>query len=269
MNNNKTMIALAFVMLAIVPVSMVLMSDGSDADLTIEDGMHGEGFATNSDGTLFVPIFNTEDLPKTITLTVIIDDNDERTFPNVEVPANGGDIELRFRIGGAGEHTIKVIGKPADPSDRFFPIDNNDGTVNVKQSIMDKPATYIAIAVVVILIVIAFYMHTRNAPAKKPEITFTELEERKRASRGETKSTPNVSATERRRYNKASASEPSDATPKKKGNAPEEKAAPAPVEKKASTFTELEREKAAEKESKKDQSSEEPKKLKYVSSRRK
>ena len=263
MNKIKTIMALALIALAMVPMGLTLLSDESEAYLTINDGIHGEGFATNSDGTLFLHISNDEEIPITITLTVIIDGNEDeaKTFPDIEVKAGGGDIELRFRVGGAGEHSVKVTGTP---SSLFFPNNNNTGTINVKQSILDKPTTYIAIAVVVILIVIAFYLHMRNAPAKKPDTTFRELEEQKKASKGEVESAPKASATEKKRYDKASTTEPPNATPK-------EKAKPAPEEKKATTFTELEKEKASKKETaKKDSSSsDEPKKLKYVSSRRK
>jgi len=309
MNHKRIVIALAVFMIALTSVS-IIGSEESDAWVSIEDGIRGEGFSTNSGGTLIIPIANTEDTPVTLTRIIVKENGEEvhRAY-NVVVPAGGGEVRLSFTLHGAGEHLLTITG---EPSSLFYPnTDKNTAVVKVTESVLSKPTTYIAIAVIAILIVIAFYMHLRNAPTKKPDTTFTELERQKRESREEeVVSTRKSSATEVKRYDKAS-SEPQrppeekktftelhkekNAGKEQKPQKEKEKKAPAfaglkreksepkekkpaaqkkEPEKKAASFTELEKEKSQKKEAsatqKKESSSDEPpKKLKYVSSRRK
>jgi hypothetical protein len=277
MNKSKMIMALAFAILAIAPMSLVLISEQSEAYLTISDDIRGDGFSTSGDGTLHIPFSNNTGMDVTLTALIVKEGNNEvYRATNVIVPEGGGTVDLHFKIGSKGDHNLTVVGEPNDafysPDGVSF-VNSNTVTISVKESVLSKPSTYVAIAVVAILIVIAAYMYMRNAPTKKPDTTFTELEQQKRVSKGEVDSAPKASATEKRRYDKASATEPPKEAPKEKASKKEAvKPEPAPEEKKATTFTELEKEKSAKKEAsvKKDSSSsEEPKKLKYVSSRRK
>ncbi|AIZ56794.1 preprotein translocase subunit SecG [Candidatus Methanoplasma termitum] len=298
MNKNKTLLALAFVILAVAPMSIILIGEQSNAYVSMSDDsarVWGEGFTTNGNGTLHVILKNNDEFNNSeqITLSVhdkTIDGPVLATSSPVIVPAGGTyEVQISFNIGSAGEHSLAVTGEPANQ----FPVDGQGNhanfistvSVTVKESILSKPTTYIAIAVVAILIAIAVFMHMRNTPAKKPDTTFTELEEQKRASKGGADSAPKTSATEKKRYDKASTTEPPKATPKEKAKPaaeekkspkektqPKESTKPAQEEKKATTFTELEKEKSSKKDAvtnKESSSSEEPKKLKYVSSRRK
>ncbi|MCL2032973.1 MAG: hypothetical protein FWG96_06900 [Methanomassiliicoccaceae archaeon] len=274
MNHKRTMIALAVIMMAVIPMSMIT-SDESDASMNFGD-VRGEGFTNTGDGTLFIPLISTEAVPHDITITVTETEGGRvLATATVTVPAETTYVaELRFRL-GAGEHNLTVTCTPADP----FPTPPGGNPINyipvqvtVTESIWSKPTTFAAIAVIAILIVIAAYMRMRSAPTTKPEMTFTELEKRQKGSKADEEK-PKASATERRRYRESDGS----AKGAEKSSAP-------PPEKKAETFTELDRQKKAEtaskKESseepkkaetasKKESSSEEPKKLKYVSSRRK
>jgi hypothetical protein len=258
------MIALAAIMIAVLSVSIV-DSGRSDAWVGINDDIWGEGFATNSEGTLHILMSNSEDVDITIgSLTVYENGREIYKKENVVVPKDGGVVDLTFRISEKGEHTLTIVG---EPSSMFFSgTSTNTVTITVKESIFSKTSTYIAIIAIAILVVIAVYLHMRNAPVKKPDITFTELEQQKRESRGE--DTPKASATERRRYDKAS--EPQKETAQPKASKPKESAkpAPAPAEKKSTPFTDLEKEKGSKKKESAS-SGEQPKKLKYVSSRRK
>jgi len=302
MNHKKTLIALAVIMLAAVPVS-ILMSELSDAQVSTDDNsISWSGSNDRSSGTLVVPLKSTESNDQDITITVTDSNNNIVVTNKVTVPGNSTlNAELSIRM-GAGSHDLTITCVADNP---VFLLPNGNSTntqvipftINVTQSVLSKPTTYIAIAIVVILIVIGVFLYTRNAPTKKPETTFTELERQKRESREEAEEAPKTSATERKKY-KESGSRPKEPAEKKaapaekkaakaeKKPAPEEKKAapaekkaapeekkPAPEEKKATSFTELEKQKQEKKESapaaKKDSSSEEPKKLKYVSSRRK
>ncbi|MCL2509646.1 MAG: hypothetical protein FWF07_01010 [Methanomassiliicoccaceae archaeon] len=321
MNHKKTLIALAVIMLAAIPVS-ILLSEVSDAQVIVDDNNISGNFSSDrSDGTLVVPLRNTESNDQPVTITVT--DSSGKVVATNRVIVPGDNITfnatLSFRM-GAGSHDLTVTCVADNP---VFVIPGPGGTttttdthvstitISVTQSVLSKTSTYAAIAIVVILIVLGVYLYMRNAPTKKPETTFTELERQKKENKGVPEETSRSSATERKKYKesgsrpkepaekkpapaekkpakaeKKAASEekkPAKAEPKaapvekktapaEKKPAPEEKK-PAPAEKKATTFTELEKQKQEKKDSsppaKKDSSSEEPKKLKYVSSRRK
>ena len=267
MNHKRTLIALAIIMMAVVPAG-ILMSGGSDASVSMDDStIWGEGFSNTSDGTLYVVLNNNEPTDQVITL-IVTENGNELKRGTFTVPADSKyTAELNFGLGSVGKHTITVTGEPSS----MFPL-RPDGTYNnkhtvdvtVSESLWSKPTVYVAIAVVVILIAIAVFLRIRNAPTTKPDVTFTELEKQQRESRGdipEERGAPKASATEKRRYRGA------DEQPKKA----DEKSSAPPEEKKATTFTELEKQKNEKKENppKKESSSEEPKRLKYVSSRRK
>ncbi|MDR0309460.1 MAG: hypothetical protein LBH88_01710 [Candidatus Methanoplasma sp.] len=294
MNHKKTIIALAIIMTAIIPVGLV-MSDGSDAGMGFAGDVRGDGFSTNGDGTLYVPLRSTEPDPVEMTI-VVTEGGREVARKTVTIPGDETyTAELRFRLDGVGVHQLRVTCTP----DYYFgppssPINYSTVDVTVTESLLNKPSTYIAIIVVAVLIVIAAYMKIRSEPAKKPEMTFTELERQKKEAKGEAEEKPRTSATEKRRYQRsgeASKKEVKQSAPpaekkaasftelekqksEKKAAAPpaEKKTKPSapPAEKKATSFTELEKQKSDKKAAtaKKESSSEEPKKLKYVSSRR-
>jgi hypothetical protein len=269
MNHKRTIIVLAAIMMAVVPLS-ILAADGSDAVVDF-DGVRGEGFTNRNDGTLYVNLKNSDYTDQIITAIIVKEDGREiyRSNIPVTVPANGTvTAELHFRLGSVGVHTLIVTCEPAN----LFPVPSGGIPLNfyqvdvtVTESIWSKPSTYGAIIVVALLIVIAAYMRIRNAPAGKPETTFTELEKQRSESREEAEVTPRLSATERKRYR--GSGEPSKEA-KKSSEPPAEKKKPfaksseppaekkklfarssAPQdEKKATSFTELERQKTEKKE---------------------
>jgi len=267
MNHKKILIALAVVMLAAVSVGIIAGSESSASVNVSDNSIWGSGFTNTSDGTLSVKLTSNESEDQTVTITVTESGN-ELAKQTVTVPAGQPyTAELRFRLSSVGEHNLTVKCESENSIFLTSPgvsskVYSTTVTVDVTQSILSKPSTYAAIAVVAILIVIAFYLHIRNAPSTKPDTTFTELERQKRDSRGEEDDTPKTPATERKRYVE-SGGQAKGAT----------KPSPPPEEKKAASFTELEKQKKEKKEApepkKKETSSEEPKKLKYVSSRRK
>jgi len=286
MNHKLTLVVIAVIIMAAIPIG-IIMSENSNANVSVDDTISGSGFTTTSDGTLHVPLKITTPLsdPQQITITV----TDSNGNPVASAPATipAGDynasapsiytLDISFRLSSAGSHTLTVTCTPKevfqqDVNGNTIYANWNTVTINVTQNIWSKTSTYAAIIVVVILIVIAIYLHMRNAPVKKPDTTFTDLERQKKESKGEVEEAPKTSATERKRYKSSG----SDGSPKPKEAAKSSKTSAPPEEKKAATFTELEKQKSEKKavepksEPKKDDSSSgEPKKIKYVSSRRK
>jgi len=276
MNHKKTIVALTVVMMAFISFSAIASED-SDAMMAISDNPRAEGFANNSDGTLIINFNNTDGVDTQIKITVTdLNTSKVYTTQTVTVPEGKNDIRISFRIGDSGAHEVLIT---CEPQELFPPfgteyLNRQTMTINVSQSIWSNTTTYIAIAVVAILIVIAAVIKMRSAPATKPDTTFTELEKQKE-SKPVNEDVPQT--TSRRRYN-------------------EEKPAPVQKETKATSFTELEKNKAEpkpkakpakeekskaepkprdskpakeEKKEKKEDPSEQPKKIKYVSSRRK
>ena len=270
MNHKKTIIALAVIMMAVVPMSLA-MSDLSDAGMSLDDeNIRAQGFTDMGDGTLFVTLKNTEVISHAVTITVT--ENGKLLAKTTEtVPAGESSftVELKFSLNTLGSHTVTITCEPASlfPEIGGAPLNYNTFTIDVTRSIWSSPTTYVAIIVVVALIAIGIFLQMRNAPVKKPEMTFTELEKQQKESKADTGEASRSSATERRRYR-------AENPPKEEKKKEEKKASPPPqppAEKKAASFTELQKQKDEKKasEPKKEPSSDEPKKLKYISSRRK
>jgi Predicted membrane protein len=275
MNHKKTIVALTVVMMAFISLSAIAGED-SDAVVAISDGLRAEGFANNSDGTLIINFNNMDGVDREIIITVtdLNDPGKVYVTRTVTVPDGKTDVPISFRISDSGDHEVRIT---CEPQGLFYfdgtkYLNNQTMIISVSQSIWSNMTTYIAIAVVAILIVIAAVLKMRSAPATKPDTTFTELEKQK-DSKPVNEDVPQT--TSRRRYN-------------------EEKSAPVQKETKATSFTELEKSKAepkpkakpakeekskaepkpkdskpAKEEKKKEDPKEQPKKIKYVSSRRK
>lgn len=151
-------------------------------------------------------------------------------------------VKISFSL-GSGTHTV-IIKASSDDAVTFSP-DYTEISISVPESVWSNAMTYITTIVLAVIIVIGVFYYVRSRPKTSPTTTFTELESKK--SDKSTEVPAKNTGTEKRRYSKAE--EPAEA--------------PEPAEeKKASSFTELENEKKKEKP-------ETPKKLKYVSSRRK
>jgi len=260
MNHKKTIVALTIVMMAFISLSAIASED-SDAIVAISNDPRAEGFANNSDGTLIINFNNMDGVDREIVITVTDLNDPGRVYVTKTVTVLDGkhDIRISFRISDSGDHEVRIT---CEPQGLFYfdgtkYLNNQTMTISVSQSIWSNTTTYIAIAVVAILIVIAAVLKMRSVPATKPDTTFTELEKQK-DSKPVNEDVPQT--TSRRKYN-------------------EGKPAPVQKETKAASFTELEKNKAEpkpktkpvkeEKKEKKENPSEQPKKIKYVSSRRK
>jgi len=256
MNNKKAIVAiLAVLALSMIPL-MAIESDESDAIIVIEGVT--QGTVTSSNGGDILVHFNSEEVrDRTITITVTLPENDNKVIgtATVEIPAET-EYTAAVHISGLGVGTYNV--KITCEDSVYFGINTQSFVLDVTKSIWSNVSTYLAIAVVAILIVVAAVIKMRSAPKVKPDTTFTELEKQNsNESRKSQKTVDPEPTTERKRYDKT---EKRAETPKPKE----------PV--KATTFTELEKEQKTsirEKPADEKSDSSEPKKLKYVSSRRK
>ncbi|MDR2846572.1 MAG: hypothetical protein LBV63_04750 [Candidatus Methanoplasma sp.] len=270
MNFKKLMMVLA--VLAVFATPFTVLADSSDAYIEIDANrdLYGSGFTNSGSGTLHIPLSSTEGTDVNITITVTYKDSGDRVTDPVTftVPAGSKDFvaEMSFRISDVGSHELQITCTPAT----LFPLTNVDTvTVTVNQTIWSQWTTFAAIGIVALLIVIAAFIRMRSVPTTKPDTTFTELEKgRGSVEKAEPEKKPTVS-TERKRYN--TSSEPAKSDTKKSEKKPEPK--PEPQEKKTESFTELQKQKSEKKAireaEEKPSKDGEPKKLKYVSSRRK
>ncbi|MDR3282941.1 MAG: hypothetical protein LBS92_04955 [Candidatus Methanoplasma sp.] len=264
-------ILMIVVVLALIAAPIAAMADTSDGQIEInEDKTNGDGFKTNSNGTVHIHLKSTE--TNDVGIDIRIEDSEGNLLAeknNVNIPAGSEDFVVDVSVGlsGLGDHEIKIVCEPKGlfPATTGGEIFNYyELTVNVTESIWSKWTTYLAVAIVVILIVIAIFLRMRSASDKKPDTTFTDLENKRKSS---AKDEPAPAAsTERKRYK----TEKTPAKEASKANA-----------KKAESFTELEQRKSeAPKEKPKSEPVKESpkaepkkdkgeKKLRYTSDRRK
>lgn len=281
MKTRNTIIILAALMLTLVPALSLIDEDNSDATVSFVNVTQGK--ITSDGGDLYVEFMNDESAERIVTITVTNSNTGAVVgTTTVTIPADVANYKATVHVnfGGTGEYNAKIA---CTPSSYFDPgINYTTTTVTVTDSIWSSWTAYAAIAIVVILVVIAVFLHMRNAPKIKPDKTFTELETEKNEGKP-VKTEERISSTERKRYKTNSLEkeqtakkvEPvkEESKPKKKVEPVKEEPKPKKKEEpKAQSFTDIEEKKKTSTKEKKDSApsdSEEPKKLKYVSSRRK
>jgi len=199
---HKKMFALALAMLS-VACMMSVASDESDGLVQFADPNDVTyTFTEGQTNDIIVKIKSNEIDAVDITLTVRdVTNNKEIAKKTFSIPPNET-VELRMpvSISGVGEHRLTVTGEPSS----LFPPNGSvlsTITVNVTESIWSNWTTYAAIIITVLLAIIAIVYISRGSVSKKPKMTFREAE---RITEAETKEVePQVSATERRKYEKA------------------------------------------------------------------
>ncbi len=250
MNAKKTLIIAVIMMLAVLPAIGLIDDSGSDATISIDGNVTQGTITSDSGGDIYIKLESTEDEDVDITITVTNSNTGDTVGETtVTIPANE-DItaSVHVNFGSAGTYNAKIT---CTPSTYFENVNYTTATITVTDSIWSNWTSYAAIIVVVLLVVIALVLHMRSAPKIKPDTTFTQLEEQQKEPASKSGESAQHSTT-RKKYKSSEASKPSEEAPVKS------------EPKKAQNFTELEKQK---KSSESDES--EPKKLKYVSSRRK
>jgi hypothetical protein len=272
-------------MLTLVPALSILDQNESDATIFI-NGEPQQGKITSDGGEIYVYLDNTEDT--SISVKIVITNNNTKnevgnTIQDIPAKSEHYKVTVNVNFGGTGEYNAKITCTDTTTGEITY----TTMTVTVTDTVWSSWTAYAAIAIVVILIVIAVFVHMRNAPKIKPDTTFTELEAEKNEGKP-VKTEERVSSTEKKRYKTNSLEKEQTAKktePAKEESRPKKKEEPKKVEPvkeepkpkkkeepKAQSFTEIEEKKKTSTKEKKDSApsdSEEPKKLKYVSSRRK
>ncbi|MFA7062584.1 MAG: hypothetical protein WC132_00355 [Methanomethylophilus sp.] len=260
MMTRKYAAAFAIVLMAFT-CTAILTADDSDASMAGLDGnITYSDFAERSAGTIHVTVINYDTVAHDVTVTAVNPDNETEVYATqtIIIEANDdqnatGTAALTFNL-SAGTHTVEIICTPTE----YFADGYNTAivTIDVPASIWSGWTPYIVLIAIGVIIIIAVYYVMRNRVKEKPDVTFTQLAEEKKKG----KELPNAekkSTTQRRRYNSETG---------------KQTAAPA-AEKKPASFTEMHEQKletGKEHETSPAAKTEEmPKKLKYVSSRRK
>lgn len=266
-HKNITMIIIA-VLIASISAGLIL-SDNSEANITMGD-ISSSDFTTNKDGTITILMSNDEERVVSVNITASNPDTGAiYKTTKVDIPKDTKDYaaKISFNIDEVGQYNVKIVCE----SDADFQGDIYEKTtiVDVTESIWSNWVTYGAIIVVVILIAIAVALKLRSAPTVKPETTFTQIESERGS--GDVLTNVPASSVERKKYRSAEPeSKPKETTPVKESKhsftgLSKQKTEPAKESK--PSFTELSKQQAEPK--KKEEPGSEPKKLKYVSSRRK
>ena len=260
MDHKKAIAALTVMMMAFISLSVVT-ADESDAYVTIEDDIKAYGFTNNGNGTLEILFKSSEANDTMITIVVtLVDSGDVVAREDINIPPGEYVATLNFKITSIGDHEILITCEPVGmfPSPGGISMNTQKLTIVVTESIWSKWTTFAAIGIIVLLIAIAAFIKMRNAPATKPDITFTQLERQKDKEDDDRQETPRT--TQRRRYEESTPAPKKEAKPASFTELEKQKSEPVPIKEPV---------KEVKKEPTKKANSEPPKKLKYVSSRRK
>ena len=103
-----------------------------------------------------------------------------------------------------GDHKLVITFSSDNPYDYIFTPESTTVTVHVDSNVLSNWSTYLVIIIAVIAIVAVVYLKMRDTPKEKPEMTFEQLEEERKAkmaakSEKKTQKTESPS-TERKRY---------------------------------------------------------------------
>ncbi len=196
----KTVRALAL-LLAVLAAPMA----ESDADLSITDTGSDAKFDTFNGGSLSFKVKNTGDA---CTIDVVVKNGSKivGTANDCPIPAEDtATITVNMKdFNVAGTYDLVVTCTSDDPGNTFDGRDHFSVHVVVDKNVLSNWTTYVVIAIAVIAIAIIIYIKMREAPKKKPDMTFEQLEEERKAkmaSKAEKKSpkTP-APSTERKKY---------------------------------------------------------------------
>ncbi len=193
----KTAIAIAMI-LAVLAVPMA----GSDASLTISDVGSDAKFDTFNGGSLSFSIHNTGEA---CTVDVVVTDGGREVARTNAYPiAAEGTTVVTINMkdfNRAGTYDLTVSCTSNDAVNAFDGKSYFNIHVVVEKNVLSNWTTYVVIAIAAIAIAIIVFIKMREAPKKKPTMTFEELEEERKAKMAK-KASKNVEApsTERKRY---------------------------------------------------------------------
>ena len=196
----KTAIAVALLLVVLA----VPMSE-SDADLTITDTGSDAKFDTFNGGSLSFVVNNTADAC-TIDVTVKNGSKVVATADDYPIAAEGKTTVTVNMKDFTTAGTYDLVVTCESDSGNTFPDGRNNFNVHVvvEKNVLSNWTTYVVIIVAVIAIAIIVFIKMRETPKKKPDMTFEQLEEERKAkmaSKAEKKASKDVApSTERKKY---------------------------------------------------------------------
>jgi len=200
MKYMKTVIAIAL----LLTVLAIPMSE-SDADLSVTDTGSDIKFDTFNGGTLKFDVTNTGDAC-TIDVTVKNGSKTVATANDYPIEADGTTtVTVNMKdFTTAGTYDLVVTCVSDSVWNTFDDTYHFNVHVVVEKNVLSNWTTYVVIIVAVIAIAIIVYIKMREAPRKKPDMTFEQLEEERKAKMADkaSKKTTKTDApsTERKRY---------------------------------------------------------------------
>lgn len=180
-NNNKYLVALIAV--AMVATVFVTVADVSSADTTIESSsITADGFMHDKTGTLHIRVL-CNDESDTITVSATENGNILKS-ESIAVVNGWNTVSLSFQL-SQGHHDISVTVVDGNGNTTSGSI-----TLDVSKSVWSNITTYLAIAVLAIIVLAIAVVYMRSNPRNKPTTTFTELENAKNAAKSEEPAKP-------------------------------------------------------------------------------
>ena len=195
----RTIIAIAL-LFAVLAVPMA----ESDATLTISDTGSDAKFDTFNGGSLSFKVKNTGEAC-TIDVTVKNGDRVVATANGCPIAAEGTTTVTVNMKDFTQAGTYDLVVSCTCATDVFEGMDHFNVHVVVEKNVLSNWTTYVVIIVAVIAIAIIIFIKMREAPRKKPDMTFEQLEAERKAKMAGTADkksgkTDVAPSTERKKY---------------------------------------------------------------------
>ena len=168
------------VAIALAAVVMVLPMEDSDGDVRITSGIEYK-FDTLSGGSITIPISSS--YSETFTAHITVTEGSKTVFEgDKEISRDTESINLSMPgFKSEGYHTLEITFSTDNPYDYTFNPESTTITVHVDSNVLSNWSTYLIIIIAVIAIVVVVYLKMRDTPKEKPEMTFEQLEEERKA----------------------------------------------------------------------------------------
>lgn len=192
---------IALVAVVVLALAVVPFADADGAYIEKQDTVR---FDNMSGGTLTFTVDNTGAGASSFTMDVSVTENGREvaSATGISVPA-GEKTKVSIGMGdfkSVGTHSLRVV----CTADGYLENPSFGVTVEVSKNLLSDWITYVVILIVVIVVAAFAYLKIRDAPKKKTEMTFEQLEAERKAemsAKGEKKKAKeSAPTTERQRY---------------------------------------------------------------------
>ena len=192
---------IALVAVVVLALAVVPFGDADGAYIEKDDTFK---FDNMSGGTLRFTVVNIGAGASTFTMDVSVTENNKvvASVEGISIPA-GERTEVSIKMSdfkSVGTHTLNVV----CTADGYLENPSFNVTVEVSKNLLSDWVTYVVIIIVIIVVAVFAYLKIRDAPKKKTEMTFEQLEAERKAemsAKGEKKKAKEAApTTERQRY---------------------------------------------------------------------